>query len=241
MTDDASHNGTPLQRRLRRLDERRRRLKDAGMKATHAQMAKRLGWSQSAAQRFFTGELVRVSADDEVAAARALDEMEAEAARRFGPGVLSDAPADAPASDPVDFPGPARMAGRIPVYGAVSAGGSTDLSHDSVIDWISIEGLFGGPAARAPFLLEITGASMEPRYLQGERVLVARGRPPKPGQDCVIEFIDGHAELKIYRRRAGGRIWADQWNTEDNSYQPEGLSFDAGEVKALHAAIGRID
>lgn len=244
MSDFEHENSSGLRGRLALYEQRRAALKRLGMPATLEDVAERMGSTKSTVARILSGERKRIGYEEEIQLARALDQMEADARRIYGPDALSPTaesvaePARRPAASPrLDLPAALNPV-RMPVYGLASAGSAAHLDHDSVVDWLSLEDIFGaGTPGREPFLLEVAGVSMEPRYMHGERVIVQRNRPPRPGEDAVFEFTDGHAELKIYRGRSGGRIWYDQWNQDAPGFDPAGASFDAGQIKALHAVL----
>lgn len=240
------HEHTPsggLQSRLAHYDARRERLKSLGFPATYDDIATRMGTTKSAIARIFSGERKRVALEDEIQLARVLDQMEAEARRALGDDALDrEQIAEEPGRPdlPVSAPGflSAGASPRLPVYGPVLSGVNARLDHAGVVDWVSLDDMIGFTApGRAPFLLEVTGESMEPRYMHGERVLVARNRPPRQGEDAVFEFADGHAELKIYRGRRGNQIWFDQWNHDAPDYDPAANTVNAADVRALHAVL----
>lgn len=127
-----------------------------------------------------------------------------------------------PAIDPRD-----RM--RVPLYG-FAAGQDGDrfaFNDGQIIDYVelprgmSLNGEF--------FIVQAIGSSMEPRIWPGERKLVQRGVPPGRDQDAVIEFHDGTAALKTFRRERDGQVFAMQYNPEKE------VRYDAASVRAIHA------
>ena len=61
-------------------------------------------------------------------------------------------------------------------------------------------------AATEPIWIEVSGMSMG-RRLPGERVLVAAGRNPRPGEVWAFVDDDGHVVVHRLNRHVGGRSW----------------------------------
>jgi SOS regulatory protein LexA len=68
----------------------------------------------------------------------------------------------------------------------------------------------------ATFMLKVQGDSMiDAGIMEGDMVLVERGKTPKPGQIVVAE-IDGEYTMKYYRK-SGERVWLEPANKK---YKP---------------------
>lgn len=73
---------------------------------------------------------------------------------------------------------------RIPVLGSIPAGVPIELIQD-IIDYedISEEMLKGG---KEYFALKVKGNSMEPKYLNGDTIIVLKQNDCESGQDCIV-------------------------------------------------------
>jgi phage repressor protein C with HTH and peptisase S24 domain len=126
---------------------------------------------------------------------------------------------------------PMSTAIRVPEYGyAASSGGDRiEMTEAGIIDLIELP--MGMQLRGDYFVVRAPRSSMEPRIWAGERKLVQRNVPPGRDQDCVIEFHDGSAVLKTFRKERDGQVFAFQYNPEQE------LRFDAAAVKAIHAVF----
>lgn len=118
---------------------------------------------------------------------------------------------------------------RVPLYGFAAGGGQERFAFNEgeILDWIELP---RGMSLKGDFfVVQAIGSSMEPRIWPGERKLVQRRVPPGRDQDAVIEFHDGTAVLKTYRRERDGFVFAQQFNPEME------LRYPAADVKAIHA------
>ncbi|WP_370249534.1 S24 family peptidase [Nocardioides sp.] len=93
-----------------------------------------------------------------------------------------------------------------------------------------------GPSAPLGFV-EVVGRSMEPALRAGDRLLVAYGRTPRPGQVVLARFADGTVVVKrVAERRERG--W---WLLSDNA--AEGVDSRhrgaVGDADVLAVALGR--
>ena len=89
---------------------------------------------------------------------------------------------------------PATPPNRIKVYGSVPAGVPIEAIED-VVDWedIPMDWLNGG---REYLGLRVKGKSMEPKYLEGDTIIVLRQDDCESGQDAVV-YVNGYdATLK---------------------------------------------
>lgn len=89
---------------------------------------------------------------------------------------------------------PATPPNRIKVYGSVPAGVPIEAIED-IVDWedIPLDWLSGG---REYLGLRVKGKSMEPKYLEGDTIIVLRQDDCESGQDAVV-YVNGYdATLK---------------------------------------------
>lgn len=134
----------------------------------------------------------------------------AERPRAAPPGVtLPTAPA---------LPPFATMPRDVPVHGTVVGGTEGDFEmNGTVVDYVRRPPGIAG--AREVFALYVTGDSMEPRYRPGDLVYVNPSRPPRAGDDVVVELLPaegrdgaGPAFVKTLRARAPGAWVCEQYN-----------------------------
>jgi phage repressor protein C with HTH and peptisase S24 domain len=151
-------------------------------------------------------------------------------ADRLGVPVSSFTGEELPVEDPGDMPTGADL---VPVYGyaAGSDGDVITLNAGEIMERAPRHA--NQSDARSAFAIRVRGSSMEPRYWQGELVYCVRKRPPKPGEDCVVELEGGEAFLKTYRQQTASELVCEQWNPNQPWKAPK------AKVKALHAVVGR--
>ncbi len=123
----------------------------------------------------------------------------------------------------------------VPVLGLTVGGSSGDFSFNG-----EIIGHVRRPAGIANlsnvFALHVLGDSMSPRYEPGDMVYCG-GRPPVPGDDCVIEMLPtedapaGRGFIKRLVKRSTSKILVSQFNPSAE------IDFDPREVKAVHRVI----
>ena len=90
------------------------------------------------------------------------------------------------------------------------------------------------------FAVYVAGDSMAPRFEPGELLFVHPGRPPKPGDDVLVELHGKDGEpgacyLKRLARRAGGKVVLAQFNP------PREIRIDAKKVRAIHKVLTRAE
>lgn len=122
----------------------------------------------------------------------------------------------------------------LPVYGGTVGGdGLVMLNHGDEIDRVH------RPAAlenvRDAFGLVVAGDSMEPMYTLGDIVYVHPGKPAVPRRGVVIEFHDGHAELKEFISQDDATIKCRQHNP------PKDVRYRRADVKRLFRVIGTVE
>ncbi len=120
---------------------------------------------------------------------------------------------------------------RVPLYGyaAGTEGDRFVMNEGRPLDWLDLP---RGMRLRGEFfMVQAVGGSMEPRIWSGERRLVERNVSPQHMRDAVIEFHDGTAVIKTYKRERDGWLFAQQYNPEKE------LRYASPQVKALHAIL----
>jgi phage repressor protein C with HTH and peptisase S24 domain len=105
----------------------------------------------------------------------------------------------------------------VPVHGTVVGGAEGDFEmNGAVVDYVRRPPGIAG--TRDVFALYVTGDSMEPRYRPGDLVYVNPARPPRSGDDVVIELLPaagsgaGPAFVKTLRARAPAAWICEQYN-----------------------------
>lgn len=137
------------------------------------------------------------------------------------PSVLKVAEAAQPRSD-VDFSRQIPIADGLrdlPVYGSVK-GSFLGEAVDSLnpVDWLVRPPVLRGAAKG--FGVYVVGPSMEPRYHQGEIVLVHPGRPVARGAYVVVVLVDDTAILKKLLRQTDDFVEVEQINPPDKTRLP---------------------
>lgn len=116
---------------------------------------------------------------------------------------------------------------RVAVYGyaAASNGDRVAMNPGGIIDWIDLP--MGLTLRGEYFVVKTIGFSMEPRIFEGEMLVIQRHVPPIRDRDVLIEFHDGSGVIKTYRGQKNGRVYAFQYNPEEE------LSYDGASVKSI--------
>ncbi|WP_170841819.1 S24 family peptidase [Sphingomonas gellani] len=133
----------------------------------------------------------------------------------------------------------------IPVYGT-ALGAELDLNGDELVESHIVELTEAIDWVRRPPLLArrsdvyavyITGSSMEPRFEPGDPVIVDPKRPPRPGDDVIVQLADRHTEgakaalIKRLVRRSAKALTLRQYNP------PMDFEVAADEVLAVHRVV----
>lgn len=113
---------------------------------------------------------------------------------------------------------PRKLWGEIRKLGLVEAGfpsaAEEELTDTMSLDEYLIEN------KQASYLLEVKGDSMiEAGIVEGDLVIVERGKEPKPGQ-IVIAEVDGGWTMKYYRKQ-GAKVWLEPANPKYKPIYPE--------------------
>jgi len=116
-----------------------------------------------------------------------------------------------------ELPPQSSMHLDLPVYGTAVGGEDADFEmNGEVIDRVRRPP--GLANAKNAFALYVVGASMTPRYDEGDLIFVHPGRPPVPGCEVVVElhavdeFGRNKALLKTYRGTTPTRVMLSQFN-----------------------------
>ncbi len=121
----------------------------------------------------------------------------------------------------------------LPLLGQ-ALGGAEDLlfENGAVQDYVERPWfLMGNGGAYAVY---VHGTSMEPAYRHGELCYVDPNRPPRPGQDVVIQLRDGTGFIKTLERRTGHSVVLRQYNPEKR------LDFAAADVESIHLVVAAL-
>lgn len=139
----------------------------------------------------------------------------------------------APAGIGVD--GARQWPKNLPVLGT-AAGSETGAMQleQTVIDYVRRPP--GLEAVGDAYGIYVIGDSMEPKYPNGDLVLVHPHRPPRPGDDVVLQIQNGpdqpaEAFLKHLVRQTADTITVRQYNPEKE------LVFDRQQVVAMHKVM----
>lgn len=118
----------------------------------------------------------------------------------------------------------------IPVYGRVAAGEPIDASQDNIIGY---EKISQDMARRGTlYALQIKGDSMEPRFFDGDTIIV-RAQPDAESGEIVVATINGDdATCKKLYKLPGGGI---QLHSLNPAYEP--FTFDEETVEELPVRI----
>ncbi|SFK29873.1 Phage repressor protein C, contains Cro/C1-type HTH and peptisase s24 domains [Mesorhizobium albiziae] len=214
MLDSNGHGAQRLRERIAR------RLQETGKKA--AAVSRSAGYGPDFIRDFLAGRKGTMNAE---AAARIAHELETTV-----PWLQGD---DAALPEPPD-PQTAR-ARSVPVFGtaAGSEGGALHIGSD-VIEWLpcppGIEGV------RDVYALYVVGSSMEPRFRQGDPVFIAPHRPPRPGDDIVIQIkFDESGSVESWVKELVS-IRDDQIVVRQHNPSGE-ISFDRRQVIEMHRIV----
>jgi repressor LexA len=93
---------------------------------------------------------------------------------------------------------PRRLYGDVPILGLIEAGFPSP-AEEELVDTMSLDEFLIGNK-EATFMLKVKGDSMiNAGIMEGDMVLVERGKAPKPGH-IVIAVVDGEYTMKYYRK-----------------------------------------
>ncbi len=89
---------------------------------------------------------------------------------------------------------------RVPILGSVQAGVPVSAIED-IIGYVDLTEEYGD--GREYFGLRVRGDSMEPRFLEGDTVVVRSQQDAESG-DVVVALIDGESTVKQLKKRQDG-------------------------------------
>ncbi|HYC05527.1 MAG TPA: S24 family peptidase [Azospirillaceae bacterium] len=143
------------------------------------------------------------------------------------------------AGRPLDIPAISQMARDVPVRGTAVGGLDADFFFNGgTVDWVRRPP--GLQATRDAFAIYVAGSSMSPRYEEGDLVYVHPARPPRSGDDVLIELHGRDGEpgpcyIKRLLRRTPTLIVAAQFNPARDDLEYE-LASVRGVFKIMTAA-----
>lgn len=113
---------------------------------------------------------------------------------------------------------PKKLYGQVPLLGLVEAG-FPSAAEEELVDTMSLDEYLI-KNKEATFMLRVKGDSMiDAGIMEGDLVLVERGKTPKPGQ-IVIAEVDGEFTMKYYRTR-NGKVFLEAANKKYKPIYPE--------------------
>lgn len=147
------------------------------------------------------------------------------------PGLFPIIPAEVP------IPVRSEMPLDVPVYGTVRGGPAGGFIYEGgIVDYV--RRLPGITNAKDVFAVRVEGDSMEPAFREGTLIIVDPRRPPRIGDDVVIElkpnevgeYVQGCVKRLV--RRTPTKIVVEQFNPPRND-----IEFDIDEVKAVFRVL----
>ena len=106
-----------------------------------------------------------------------------------------------PNASPIPTPIPASSSVRIPVVGHVVAGIPTEAVED-IVDWEEIP---RAQAQRGDYIgLKVKGSSMEPRFIEGDTVIVRRQPDVESGEIAIVFVNSDEATMKKVLKQLSG-------------------------------------
>ena len=118
---------------------------------------------------------------------------------------------------------------RIPVYGTIPAGVPMDAIED-VLDYEDIPADWGR-GGKEYMALKVSGHSMEPKYQDGDILILRRTESCENGQDCAVMVNGNDATFKRVKLTPGGLMLL----PINPDYDP--ITFTAREVQELPVRI----
>lgn len=226
---------------------------------SQADIARELNITQQAVNNLFNGRAASSSYWREIAALLQIDELEMRAlmieagrdpekntklspliAKHFSPQDIARINADLGVPDPNAKglePLPMQKPGKmIPVLGEVVGGDEGEyIFNGQVQDYVACPpSLVNVPNA---YSVWVDGESMSPRYRPGETVFVHPGRPPRRGDDVVVQIRPReedeppHGYIKEFVGWTGSKLVLQQHNPSKR------IEFDKDAVVSIHPIV----
>jgi phage repressor protein C with HTH and peptisase S24 domain len=133
--------------------------------------------------------------------------------------------------------GPANFSARqIPVYGQAVGGAFGEyIFNGEAVDWAPCPPLLDNVAEA--YAVFVDGESMAPRYDPRDTLWVHPSKPPRPGDDVVVQIAvneDGppHGYVKRFVGWSGSKLKLRQLNPDKE------ISFDRAKVVSVHSIVG---
>lgn len=146
--------------------------------------------------------------------------------------LLGGAEAPADAADPEKYDAVRRRvraeSRRVPILGSVQAGVPVSAIED-IVGYVALDEDFGGEDGEY-FALRVRGDSMEPRFMEGDVVIVRRRDDAETG-DVVVALTGDEATIKQLRKREDGVLLM----PFNHAYEP--LFFTRAEAESLPLRI----
>jgi len=150
----------------------------------------------------------------------------------------SDLPAEDASTvtrDPVPVPAQSTMPKSVPVHGTVVGGSVGDFEFNGeVVDYVRRPP--GIANTKGVFALYVSGDSMWPRYRPGALIYLNPSRPPRPGDDVVIEMFGeagdhGPAYIKTLKARTPLAWVCEQFTP------PMTIEYPSAKVRAVYRVM----
>lgn len=123
---------------------------------------------------------------------------------------------------------------QIPLYGNAAAGLGADVTDvTSPVEYIGAHPALA--SSNAGYAVFVVGTSMEPRYREGEIVYVKPGKPPRKGDDVVVQIEDGKtrtAVVKEYVSASDDQVTLRQYNPDIEIF------IDRDSIVSIHPICG---
>lgn len=222
-----------------------RRMAERGLSARRLSSLARL--NETAIKAIMTGRSVNPRADTLLKIAAALDCAVADLT-----GETRTVPPTPPPSNKlptgiqevdttriVEIPDRTAMPLDVPVYGVAVGGSSADFQlNGEVVDYVRRPP--GLTRSRRAFAIYVVGSSMEPRFEEGDLVFLNPDRPPRPGDDVVVQMrTNGHGPGDCYIKRLVRRT-PSQWVCRQ--FNPEGeVTYSVDEVDRVFKVMTSAD
>ena len=123
---------------------------------------------------------------------------------------------------------------QIPVYGNAAAGLGADVTDvSSPVEYVDRHPLMASSANG--YAVFVVGTSMEPRFREGEIVYVRPGKPPRKGDDVVVQIEDGKTRTAIVKEY----VSADDDEVTLRQYNPsKEITIRRDTIAAIHIVCG---